>query len=277
MDAGSVAAPPSNNGGNGRGTGIVVSSQPGSKIGVPGNAGTGSLAMSPSGGDKPGLGGSGGGASIGHGAGPGSGLSGEGSGAAKADATKDGAGHGTETLPPAGTSPYPGPGGAGNGTVGKPAMPGVSVSGGSNIVTLPSFSGEGAGPNIGGRSSTGKDHTGPGITVVGSARSGGAFNFYGLLKGDKNYTIYIDTVLGTAVMQYADPSSAAHPYAEDLVPPQAVRSDLPAHLKPSRLVIACILDRSGALRNLQVLEPGSGEMNKKVIAALTGWKYRPVF
>ncbi|HWY58893.1 MAG TPA: hypothetical protein VNZ03_30805 [Terriglobales bacterium] len=277
MDAGSVAAPPSNNGGSGKGTGVVVSSQPGSKIGVPGNAGTGSLAMSPSGGDKPGLGGSGGGASIGRGAGPGSGLSGQGSGAAKADATKEGAGRGTETLARGGISPYPGPGGAGNGTTGKPPMPGVSVSGGSNIVTLPSFGADGAGPNVVARSSTGKDHAGPGITIVGSARSGGAFNFYGKLIGDKNYTIYIDTILGTAVMQYADPSSAVHPYAEDLVAPQPMRSDLPANLKPSRLVIACILDRSGALRNLKVLEPGGGEMTTKVLAALTSWKFRPVF
>jgi hypothetical protein len=277
MDAGSVAAPPKDNGGSGKGTGIVVSSQPGSKIGMPGNAGAGSLAMSPSGGDKPGLGGSGGGSSIGHGAGPGSGLSGEGPGAAKADATKDGAGHGSETLARGGISPYPGPGGAGGGTTGKPPMPGVSVSGGSNVVTLPSFGADGAGPNIAGRSSTGKDHTGPGITVVGSARSGGAFNFYGMLKGDKNYTIYIDTVLGTAVMQYADPASAAHPYAEDLVPPQPMHSDLPANVKPARLVIACILDRSGSLRNLQVLDGGASQMTTKVLAALTNWKFRPVF
>jgi hypothetical protein len=277
MDAGSIAAPPSNNGGSAKGTGVVVSSQPGSKIGVPGNAGAGSLAMSPSGGDKPGLGGSGGGSSIGRGAGPGSGLSGEGTGAAKADATKGGAGRGSDTMARAGISPYPGPGGAGNGTTGKPPMPGVSVSGGSNIVTLPSFGADGAGANVIARSTTGKDHEGPGITVVGSARSGGAFNFYGKLIGDKNYTIYIDTILGTAVMQYADPSSATHPYAEDLVAPQPMRSDLPANLKPSRLVIACILDRSGALRNLQVLEPGGREMTTKVLAALNGWKFRPVF
>jgi hypothetical protein len=277
MDAGSLAAPPSNNGGSGGGTGIVVSSQPGPKIGVPGNAGAGSLAMSPSGGDKPGLGGSGGGASIGHGAGPGSGLSGEGSGATKADHARDAVGHGSDTAARAGISPYPGPGGAGSGTAGKPPMPGVSVNGGSNIVTLPSFGADGAGPNIAGRSSVGKDHTGPGITVVGSARSGGAFNFYGMLKGDKNYTIYIDTVLGTAVMQYADPSSAAHPYAEDLVAPQPMRSDLPANLKPSRLVIACILDRSGTLRNLQVLDGNGSAMTSKVLAALTSWKFRPVF
>jgi len=277
MDAGSVTAPPNNTGGSGRGTGVVVSSQPGSKIGMPGNGGAGSLAMSPSGGDKPGLGGSGGGSSIGRGAGPGSGLSGEGTGAAKADATKEGTGRGSETLARGGTSPYPGPGGAGNGTTGKPPMPGVSVNGGSNIVTLPSFGADGAGPNIIARSSAGKDHEGPGITVVGSARSGGAFNFYGKLIGDKNYTIYIDTVLGTAVMQYADPSSAAHPYAEDLVAPQPMRSDLPANLKPSRLVIACILDRSGTLRNLQVLEPAGREMTSKVLAALNSWKFRPVF
>ena len=277
MDAGSVTAPPNNTGGSGRGTGVVVSSQPGSKIGMPGNGGAGSLAMSPSGGDKPGLGGSGGGSSIGRGAGPGSGLSGEGTGAAKADATKDGTGRGSEILARGGTSPYPGPGGAGSGTTGKPPMPGVSVNGGSNIVTLPSFGADGAGPNIIARSSASKDHEGPGITVVGSARSGGAFNFYGKLIGDKNYTIYIDTVLGTAVMQYADPSSAAHPYAEDLVAPQPMRSDLPANLKPSRLVIACILDRSGTLRNLQVLEPAGREMTSKVLAALNSWKFRPVF
>lgn len=277
MDAGSVAAPPSDNGGSGKGTGVVVSSQPGSKIGVPGNGGAGSLAMSPSGGDKPGLGGSGGGSGIGHGAGPGSGLSGEGSGAAKADATKDGTGRGSDATARGGISPYPGPGGAGSGTTGKPPMPGVSVNGGSNIVTLPSFGADGAGPNIVARSSVGKDHEGPGITVVGSARSGGAFNFYGMLKGDKNYTIYIDTVLGTAVMQYADPLSAAHPYAEDLVAPQPMRSDLPVNLKPSRLVIACILDRTGTLRNMQVLDGGGSAMTTKVLAALTNWKFRPVF
>ena len=277
MDAGAPVAPPSNNGGSGAGTGIVVSNQPGSKIGVPGNAGPGSLAMSPSGGTTPGLGGSGGGASIARGEGPGSGLSGEGSGAAKADAPKAGAGHGSDSMARGGISPYPGSGGAGSGTASKPPMPGVSVSGGSNIVTLPSFGTDGAGPNIVARSSVGKDHAAPGITVVGSARSGGAFNFYGMLKGDKNYTIYIDTVLGTAVMQYADPSSTTHPYAEDLIAPQPVRSDLPANLKPSRLVIACVLDRAGTLRKMQVLEPGGSEMTAKVLAALTNWKFRPVF
>jgi hypothetical protein len=153
-------------------------------------------------------------------------------------------------------------------------MPGVSVSGGSKIVTLPSF---GASPNqpvAPGRSSTTKSEEGPGITVVATSRSGGAFNLYGTLKGD-NYTIYIDTTLGTAVMQFADPNSAAHAYAGELVSPQAIRADLPANLHRSRLVFACVLDRVGMLKNVRVLEPSGAEVTGKVLAALPSWKFRP--
>jgi hypothetical protein len=272
MDMGAVAAPPSG-GGNVGGNGIVVSSQPGSKLGVPGGGGAGSLALSPAGGDKPGLGGSGGGSGIGRGTGPGSGFSGEGPGAGK-----EGTGRGSDPMARGGISPYPGPGGAGSGSGGRPAMPGVAVSGGSNnIVTLPSFSSGASEPSVPGRSSTGSGRQGPDITIVASSRSGGAFNFYGALKGDKVYSIYIPTILGTAVMQFADPTSTAHPYAEDLTAPQPMRSDLPANLHASRLVIACILDGSGAIRNPRVLESTDREMTSKVLAALANWKFRPAF
>jgi len=249
----------------------VVSSQPGSKVGVPGSGGTGSLAMSPSGGNKPGLGGSGGGSGIGRGSGPGSGFSGEGPGAGK-----EGSGRGSDPTAHGGISPYPGPGGAGSGTSGTPAVPGVSVKGGrsSDIVTLPSFGANGSQPGIPSHSPAGGDNHGPGITVVASSRSGGAFNFYGLLKGDPVYTIYIETALPT-VMQYTDPTSAEHPYAQGLNAPQAMRTDLPAGLPHARLVITCILSPSGLLRNLQVLDPGPAVMTSKVLAALSKWKFRP--
>jgi len=271
LDAGVATAPPSSNSG-GSASGVVVSSQPGSKVGLPGNGGSGALAMSPSGGDKPGIGGSGGGAGVGRGDGPGSGFSGPGSGAGK-----EGAGPGSDPMARGGISPYPGPGGAGTGTNGTPAMPGVSVKGGSsNIVTLPSF-GSGAKPTTTpGRSNTTPGNHGPDITIVASSRSGGAFNFYGALKGDKVYTIYITTSLGTAVMQFADPTSAGHGYAEDLTAPQAMRSDLPPGLPKSRLVIACVLDRTGLLRRAQVLEPATAVMTSKVLTALNSWKFRPV-
>jgi hypothetical protein len=271
LDAGLAAAPPSSNGG-GSASGVVVSSQPGSKVGLPGSGGSGALAMSPSGGDKPGLGGSGGGGGVGRGDGPGSGFSGPGSGAGK-----DGSGPGSDPMAHGGISPYPGPGGAGTGTNGTPAMPGVSVKGGSsNVVTLPSF-GSGAKPGATpGRSNTTPGSHGPDITIVATSRSGGAFNFYGTLKGDKVYTIYITTTLGTAVMQFADPASAAHGYAEDLTAPQPMRSELPPNLPKSRLVIACVLDRSGSLRRPQVLEPATAVMTSKVLTALNGWKFSPV-
>ena len=267
LDLGSAVAPPSSGGGgSGGGKGIVVSSQPGSKVGIPGNAGPGALAMSPAGADRPGLGGSGGGASIGRGIGPGSGFSGEGSGAGK-----DGAGHGSDPEAHGGVSPYPGTGGSGRGTNGSPAMPGVTVSGGSTI-TLPSFGSNGDDPSIPGRSPKGVERHGPGITVVGSSRSGGAFNFYGTLKGD-NYTIYIPTSTGTVVMQFADANAGSHTYAGDLSAPDPIRADLPADVGKSRLVVACVLDRSGQLRDLKVLERGADET--KILAALRGWKFRP--
>ena len=269
LDLGSAVAPPnSGGGGSGGGKGIVVSSEPGSKVGIPGNAGAGSLAMSPSGTAKSGLGGSGGGEGIGRGNGPGSGFSGEGSGAGK-----EGAGRGSDPAARGGISPYPGSGGSGRGANGTPAMPGVAVAGGSTI-TLPSFSADGNDPSDPTRSSALKERRGLGVQVVGSSRSGGAFNFYGALKGD-NYTIYIQTTMGMVVMQFADPSSGGTSYAGDLTAPDPIRAELPTGLQKSRLVVACVLDRTGQLRNVRVLERGSEEMTSKILASLPAWKFRP--
>jgi hypothetical protein len=96
------------------------------------------------------------------------------------------------------------------------------------------------------------------------------------LKGD-NYTIYIETSLGMAVMQYADATSAAHRYPGDLTKPEPIRDDLPHGLRPTHVVFACILDRSGELKDLKVLEPGAAETTSKILAALHSWKFRPAF
>jgi hypothetical protein len=273
-DVGSVLAPPKAEGSD-AGSGIVISSQPGSKVGIPGTGGKGSLAMSPSGGDKPGLGGSGGGTSIGHGNGPGSGLNRETPGAASG-AGKSGTGLGTDNNTRGGISPTPGPGGAGGSPTGSPAVPGVDVRGGStNVVTLPSFGSEGSSdPSLPGRSPV-KPKQGPSITIVATSRSGGAFDFYGKLPGD-NYTVYVDTNIGTVVMQYAEADpSAVHAHSGAPIGPQGLRTDLPADLPHARVVIKCKLDTSGNLKNLQVLEPGPAAMTAKIMAALPTWKFRP--
>lgn len=268
-DIGDLAAPP-NSGGNGKNAGIVLSDQPGSKVGVPGSGGAGSLAMSPQGGATAGLGGYGGGNGISRGNGPGSGLSGEGSGAGR-----EGSGHGSDPNARGGISPFPGRGGAGNAPSGDPAAPGVEISGGTtSVVTLPSFSDASSVAGDPSRSSATADKR-DGITVVATPRSGGAFNFYGEMKGDKVYTRYIDTTLGIAVMQFSDPTTAAHPNLQELTSPQPMRVDLPPGLHHSRLVIACVLDRTGMLRNPQVLDSVEPAMTAKVLAALASWKFSP--
>ena len=273
LDLGSSVAPPTNAGGNAAGSAVVISSQPGTRPGLPNSTGGGALAMSPSGTAKSGLGGSGGGAGIGKGNGPGSGLQGEGSGAGR-----EGVGRGSDPNARGGISPYPGPGGAGTGTSGTPAVPGVSVQGGTTTINLPSFGVPGGdAPSSGpGRSST-SAHKGSGITIEATPRSGGVFGYYDVLKGDRNYSIYIETSLGTALMQYADAASATHPSSEKLSAPEPMRKDLPDGLRPTRVVIACILDRSGDLKDLKVLEPGAAETTSKILVALRSWKFRPAF
>jgi hypothetical protein len=273
LDLGSSVAPPASAGGNAAGNGVVISSQPGRKVGLPNATGGGAIAMSPSGTAKSGLGGSGGGSGIGKGNGPGSGLQGEGSGAGR-----EGAGRGSDPNARGGISPYPGPGGAGTGANGTPAMPGVSVQGGTTTVTLPSFgSPSGDAPSTGpGRSST-SAHKGSGLTIEATPRSGGVFAYYGVLKGDRNYSIFIDTSLGRAVMQYADPASATHPSSEKLSEPEAMRYDLPDGLRPTHVVFVCTIDRSGDLKDLKVLEPGAPETTSRILVALHSWKFRPAF
>jgi hypothetical protein len=268
-DIGSPLAPPKASGGSGDNSAVVLSANPGNEPGKPGTGGKGSLAMSPSGGDKPGLGGSGNGSGIGHGSGPGSGLSGESTGAGKS-----GSGRGSDPSARGGISPTPGPGGAGSAASGNPAAPGVDVRGGSSVVTLPSFnSGNSNAPSLPGRSSV-KGDDGPAITIVATSRSGGAFDFYGQLPGD-NYTNYIDTSLGTVVMQFAEADPNAHHEAATLTSPRGLRVTLPKDLPRARVVIKCRLDSYGNLKNLQVLDPGPPEMTAKLLAALHSWKFSP--
>jgi TonB family protein len=271
-DIGSGLAPPTN-GGSGKDSGTVMSSQPGSKIGVPPDPKTGSLAMSPASGDKPGLGGSGGGNSIGHGTGPGSGMTGTGNGAANT-----GAGHGSDPNARNGISPANGPGGAGNIPSGTPAVPGVDISGGSNIVTLPSFGSDpgGSDPATPGARSSLKQHKKTlDVTVVATANSGGAFEPYkNLLRGEK-YTTYFETTLGTVVMEFADESETTHAFGKTLTAPSPLSSDLPEGLPRARMIVACTLDASGNVKSPRVLEPGPAQLTAKVLAALRTWKFEP--
>ena len=270
LDVGAAPAP-ANNGGSGANAGAVITTQPGSKLGLP-SGGTGALAMSPSGGDKPGLGGAGGGTSIGRGNGPGSGMTGSGTGAGKSDV-----GHGSDPSAHGGISPSPGPGGAGNAPAGTPAVRGVDISGGTSQVTIPAFGSDpsGSDPQAPAHSRVNQQRQALGVTIVATASSGGAFAPYkNLLKGEK-YTTYFDTSLGTVVMEFADELATSHTYDSTLAAPTAIRTDLADGLPRARMVVTCTLDASGNLKNIRVLEAGPAVMTTKILAALRSWKFQP--
>jgi TonB family protein len=152
----------------------------------------------------------------------------------------------------------------------------VDISGGSSIVTLPGFGSDPATsePSTPGRTSS-KPRQELGVTIVATASSGGAFEPYKhLLRGEK-YTTYFDTSLGTAVMEFADESTSAHPFGGTLSAPASIRTDLPEGLPRARMVVMCTLDASGNLKIIRVLEPGPVTMTAKVVAALRGWKFQP--
>jgi len=272
LDAGSGLTPPTN-GGSGKDAGTVMSSQPGTKIGVPPDPKAGLLALSPAGGDKPGLGGTGGGTGIGRGNGPGSGMTGTGTGAGKT-----GAARGSDPNVHGGISPSNGPGGAGNIPSGNPTVPGVDISGGNGIVTLPSFGSDPSGnsPATPGRSSVNQQQKKTlGVTIVATAGSAGAFEPYkNLFHGEKS-TTYLDTTLGTVVMEFSDEADPTHAFGGSLTAPAALRSDLPEGLPHARMVVTCKIDASGNVKNLRVLDPGPAQMTAKVVAALRNWKFQP--
>lgn len=254
------------NGGPGGGNALqtVLSGNPGDQIGIPPGAGPGSMALSPSGGPEPGFGGSGGGTGIGVGTGPGSGKTGTGTGAGPS-----GTGLGSNPNAHGGISPGPGPGGAGSGTTPGP-MPGISIQGGQ--VFVPSFA-TGPAPNIP-RSTM--PRRAPAVTIVATSRSGGGLNTYGLLKGSKVYSIYIETRFHFAVLQYAERSATQGGFAPDLTSPEPIQTDLPEDLPRTRVIISCMMDRGGVLRNIHILEAQTAEPAAKIATALQGWRFRPV-
>jgi hypothetical protein len=247
---------------------IVISANPGNSVGVPSTNENGSIALSPKGTGDKGIGGSGGGTGSGKGNASGSGVDGRGPGS-----TLDGAGAGADLNAKNGTSKKSGPGGTGDGGAHSASPSGITISGGS--VTLPGFGPANVPISTSPRKVLGPRHP-PSITIVGSATSGGALNQYGALKGGKVYTIYIETRLGTAVLEFAEQPSSAQHFEADLTAPEPMQSEIPADVRNSRMIVSCVIGSDGVLRNLRVLESAAADMTAKVIAALQGWRFRPV-
>lgn len=266
----------------GSGTGgvgsVVVSPDSGSNLGTPNNGAAGSLAMSPAGGDKPGFGGSGDGSGIGVGRGTGNALSGTGTGS-----WNRGTGLG-DTASSFGTSNKPGPGGSGDGSSAPNYISGVTVSKGKAALsgfgqsqpTMPSFAGSSSAPQGSGARSSGDKRNAAPLTVIATSRSGGALNLYGALKGARVYTIYLNTRIGLAVLQYAERAGSKDDFERDLSSPEPLSIDMPEDIPHSRFILSCVIDRTGAVQNLRPLEVGAPAAKERMLDTIRRWRFRPV-
>jgi hypothetical protein len=255
---------------DGRLIGVVIAANPGTTPGIP-KAAEGTLGLSPRGGHENGFGTSGRGTGSAAGAGSGTARTGAGPGAASA-----GAGRGDSTAAANGVSLAPGPGGAGSGAAATGGISGVMIAG--NNVAVPSFAAATApAANVGG-GPRGEKGLGAVVTVIANSRSGGAMNTYGMLQGSRVYTAYLDTASGLVAVQYADHSTASAGFAADLTAPQLMRGELPKGLRPSDVLIQCVIERNGAVRDLKLL-PGSSSpaaVTDALLHALATWRFRPV-
>jgi len=252
-----ISAPKrSSSGGSGGGSGVLLSRNPGSEIGVPAIGSAGSMSMSPGGNNPTGIGRSGSGSGAASGSGTGARIAGLGPGAA---ATGKGHGAGAE---PFGISIGDGPGGAGDGTPGNIA--GVSISG----------AGLGS-PYSANAGLADRNRTMPAVTITGTSRSGGALNRYGTLKGGKVYTIYIETGSGPVVLEFSDGQDAAG-FESDLTPPEPLVTTPSPQLGRSPIVLSGRIDQNGVLQHVKILESKSKLATDQLLAAIRNWRFRPV-
>jgi hypothetical protein len=98
---------------------------------------------------------------------------------------------------------------------------------------------------------------------------------YGAFRGTKVYSIYIATSLRPAVVQYSEHSPSGHGFENDLSAPEPISTELPSGFTNGRFVVACMIDRSGLLRNFRVLEGNTSEPVARIFSALEAWRFHP--
>jgi hypothetical protein len=241
---------------------LVLSPAGGNMVGTSASQ-PGALAMSPKGSGTIGLGGSGGGTGTGIGRGPGSGATGSGPGSGRT-----GAGRGSSTVARGGLMAGPGPGGTGTGARAG-AIPGVTIRGGN--VSLPSF----AAPQPGDSGPVIDPRNRPPLTIVATPRSGGALALYGQFAGARVYTIYIDTSVGMAVMQYSQVAQQGERFDVDLTAPEPLHFPVPEKVA-TRILVSCTLGTDGKLKDVKIVEGASSKAAAPLTAALADWIFRPV-
>jgi hypothetical protein len=236
---------------------VAVSPSPSSKIEIPpGQAGT--VALSPSA-SKTAAPEAGIGTTSRQEPSTGVALAGSGSGRATSHA-----GFGSSGIVIAGMAPGPDAGGTGDRL--RPST-GITIS--RSEVYLPSFSGmhDPSTPSRG----PGETKLRSGVIVVATDRSGGGLDPRFAPHGARVYTIYLQASGENTVMQFAD--RAGNP--GELTPPTPISIEIPSDLKLAHVVIGFLLDSTGKVRDLHVLQAQDNALVSRLMAALSHWLFRP--
>ncbi len=88
------------------------------------------------------------------------------------------------------------------------------------------------------------------------------------------YTIYLQTGRGVAVMQYGQAASRQG-YDQELQPPQALNVELPSNFGEARIVVRCVLDVFGKLRQMRTVESSDPNLPVQMLRVLREWRFRP--
>jgi hypothetical protein len=123
------------------------------------------------------------------------------------------------------------------------------------MVTIPGFSTPATSPSD--KRNPNEERHPTSITIVATARSGGALNptIPHSVKGTKVYTIYLDTPAGMATLQFAERAAEGSVFQADLDAPEPIELKLPDDVKRPKLLISCILDKTGTLKDIRILPP----------------------
>lgn len=230
---------------------IVISTRPGSVLAAPAEGGPGTLAMSPKG--NPHLDAAGGDGET------------ETSGAPAAGNSKAGTtGAATNTGSP---NVAPANGGAGNANAG---IPGVTIRGGT--ITLDSFGPPRGAPNSSRTEAAARQRRPAAITVIASPRAGGGLDAYGVFKSAQVYTIYVETNMGPAVLQFAARGGGAG-YNGSITAPDAINANLPERSSSLGAVIQCVIDSTGHPQEVRLMK--GGQIAEKLVAAIREWRFHP--
>jgi hypothetical protein len=131
----------------------------------------------------------------------------------------------------------------------------------------------------------------PSVVVSSGASGGGGLRVYGVLHGDKIYTVYFSMPGKSWVLQYCahEPPPKVDPTARvvqlrispPLVPPAVIeqfdfhRPPAPPEATPAMIILHGMIHEDGSVSDLTAIEGSDATSKAAACAAFSRWKFKP--